>query len=112
MEQSATSTRSHLVKIILLASVLSMTALLGASGLQPSKEPKPPQFPLSLFKQATEDDYIGESKCVNCHKPYAASFERSAHASYVRDPHAGKDHMGCEACHGPGKIHLASHVIL
>jgi len=85
--------------------LIPISGLLAASALN-LQHKKPPAFPLSLFAQATEDDYIGESKCVSCHKPWAASFERSAHASYVRDPHMGKDRHGCESCHGPGKVHL------
>src|SRR5436305_356849 len=74
--------------LLVIVFLLSITGLLAASALSPSKVEKPVQFPLSLFKQAEEGDYIGESKCVNCHKPQAAGFERSVHASYVRDPHA------------------------
>ncbi len=63
-------------------------------------------FPLNLFAQAKPEDYLGERACVPCHRSYVMSFRDSAHAPYMADPHLPADRRGCEACHGPGAIHL------
>lgn len=63
-------------------------------------------FPLSLFTQATAESFIGERECAQCHKAQAQTFNTSPHALYVRDPKLPLNQRGCEACHGPGEIHL------
>jgi len=68
--------------------------------------PKKPASHMNIFKQAKPDDYVGEKACVECHPEQAASFNKSPHASFVRDPHAPVSQQGCEACHGPGKPHM------
>jgi predicted CXXCH cytochrome family protein len=84
-----------------------MLSLLWALALVASKDkPKPPPFPLNLFAQAKPEDFIGDKECARCHRPFAESFSRSPHALYVRDPKLPLDKRGCEACHGPGEIHL------
>jgi predicted CXXCH cytochrome family protein len=63
-------------------------------------------FPLTLFAQAKVDDYLGTEACVPCHRSYVVSFRQSAHAPYMEGAHLSPDRRGCEACHGPGAIHL------
>ena len=87
-------------------SVLSFAALAVASTFTQDVKGKDKPFPLSLFVEAKDEDFIGEKRCVPCHPVFADGFANSAHASYVRNPHLPKDRQGCEACHGPGKIHL------
>jgi len=71
----------------------------------PQRDQQPP-FPLNLFAQAKTEDFIGEKECASCHRAQVESFERSAHAAYVHSPRLPIDKRGCEACHGPGNIHL------
>ncbi|GBC99642.1 Cytochrome c-type protein NrfB [bacterium HR17] len=87
--------------------VTTVTLLLWALVLVAGKEkPQPAPFPLNLFAQAKPEDFIGEKECVQCHRPQAQTFAASPHALYVRNPRLPRDKQGCEACHGPGEIHL------
>ncbi|MFN3422478.1 MAG: DmsE family decaheme c-type cytochrome [Armatimonadota bacterium] len=79
-------------------------ALAVGVGKEQSKKSQP--FPLNLFAQATAESYIGEKECAQCHKTQAQTFNASPHALYVRNPKLPVDKRGCEACHGPGEIHL------
>lgn len=63
-------------------------------------------FPLNLFAEATQSDYLGDQACEPCHRSYVISFRNSAHAPYMAGAHLPPDQRGCEACHGPGAIHL------
>jgi predicted CXXCH cytochrome family protein len=82
-------------------------ALLIVAGVAGSAKPSgAPTFPQTLWAQAAADDFLGAETCGGCHPGQKASFAKSAHLSYVSDPHLPKDRQGCEACHGPGKNHL------
>jgi predicted CXXCH cytochrome family protein len=96
------------VGFLSLCPVLSLTGLLAFSSQTPPPQKKLPAFPLSLFAQATPDDYIDEEACAQCHTGAHASFQPSPHNPYSRDPKAPKDKQGCQGCHGPGGIHLAN----
>lgn len=63
-------------------------------------------FPINLFAEAKPSDYLGEQKCEPCHRSYVFSFRNSAHAPYMAGAHLPPDRKGCEACHGPGAVHL------
>ncbi len=78
----------------------------GVEQEQAKKAKKLQPFPLNLFAQAKAEDYIGEKECAQCHKRETQTFNASPHALYVRDPKLPVDKKGCEACHGPGEIHL------
>ncbi len=86
---------------IVLAVSLTLAVVAGKE-----KEKKPLPFPLNLFASAKTEDFIGEQECARCHRPHAENFNRSPHALYVRNPRLPFDKKGCEACHGPGEIHL------
>lgn len=93
---------------ILTAPLLVMTGLLvaAASLSTPSPSKKQPKFPLNLFSQAAPSDYSDEKDCVRCHRTAVEMFERSPHASFMKDPHLSLDKKGCQACHGPSKPHV------
>jgi predicted CXXCH cytochrome family protein len=46
--------------------------------------------------------YVGSERCRSCHKPEFAEFNKTAHATLPEHKDAV---VGCEACHGPGKLH-------
>lgn len=90
-----------------VAPVLSLTGLLSAALLAgPAPQKKAAPFPLSLFEQATPEDYVDEAACGRCHRKAHANFETSPHRPFVSDPNLPPGKQGCQSCHGPGKIHV------
>jgi predicted CXXCH cytochrome family protein len=51
--------------------------------------------------------FVGSKECVQCHADKTDHFASSSHARLsISDPKVGN--TGCEACHGPGSLHVAS----
>jgi hypothetical protein len=85
------------------------TALMGAALLaSPTPQSKAAQFPISLFEQAKEEDFIDETACVACHAKAHENFQPSPHKSFSGNPKLARDKQGCQSCHGPGGPHVES----
>lgn len=51
--------------------------------------------------------YVGSKACAQCHSDTTAHFAGSTHSKVaLADPKLGD--TGCEACHGPGSLHVAA----
>jgi DmsE family decaheme c-type cytochrome len=52
--------------------------------------------------------YVGEARCIECHNQENLHFSETTHAKLLRLKPAN-DTQGrvCEACHGPGSLHVA-----
>ncbi|THF60310.1 DmsE family decaheme c-type cytochrome [Pseudothauera rhizosphaerae] len=52
--------------------------------------------------------YVGEQACVSCHQVEEQHFGHTTHARIFRqNPRNEKERQVCEACHGPGSLHVA-----
>ncbi len=60
-----------------------------------------------LFARATEDDYMSDQGCMECHESKSAHWAESPHAALVSASDLPLDKKGCQGCHGPGYIHQA-----
>jgi DmsE family decaheme c-type cytochrome len=54
---------------------------------------------------ANADQYVGSAACKECHADTAAYFAVTAHRKTLSEQ-AQVDMHGCEACHGPAKMHV------
>jgi DmsE family decaheme c-type cytochrome len=66
---------------------------------------KQASLPIRYFSEAQKADFVGEAKCMECHELVANAFPQSPHAIYVHNSSLPPDKQGCEACHGPAKVH-------
>jgi DmsE family decaheme c-type cytochrome len=58
--------------------------------------------------QTVSDDpknYVGADTCKTCHDDQFKQYQSSAHWQTMKDTRRGVAYQGCEACHGPGKVH-------
>jgi len=52
--------------------------------------------------------YVGEKKCTSCHDVEKSLFGHTQHAAVFRgNPRGDAEKAVCEACHGPGSLHVA-----
>jgi DmsE family decaheme c-type cytochrome len=52
--------------------------------------------------------YAGSDACKTCHEQQWAEFQKTAHGRVGQDGAVVADIVGCESCHGPGSLHVAS----
>ena len=52
-----------------------------------------------------EKMFVGSETCLECHDDVGESFPMSAHAILLKDSDLYKERL-CEACHGPGSVHV------
>jgi len=51
--------------------------------------------------------FVGTNECVQCHEDKTSHFDGATHSRLaLSDPSVGA--TGCEACHGPGSVHVQS----
>ena len=52
-------------------------------------------------------EFVGSDSCDLCHDEIVAGFSTATHAT-LEPIKTGTDGLGCEACHGPGSLHVES----
>jgi len=58
---------------------------------------------------AQQSGYVGQQTCVTCHAQENANWAHTAHAKvFDLNPRNQLEMQGCEACHGPGSVHVAN----
>jgi len=53
-------------------------------------------------------DFVGDKTCAECHTNISRAFPSSAHARIRLEAPRAAGQSGCESCHGPGSLHVAS----
>jgi len=64
-------------------------------------------LPNSPTAKADDSDYVGSDACKDCHEDQFKAFSVTSHAHLANIKSWRGKVTGCEACHGPGKAHLA-----
>jgi DmsE family decaheme c-type cytochrome len=99
----------------LLLTALLLAVEIGADEIEPEpyvepipiKEPEP-----AAPAPVSEAEYVGDAVCLTCHEALEAGFtehySKTIHAKVLAPQNALNEQMarGCEACHGPGSLHV------
>jgi DmsE family decaheme c-type cytochrome len=57
-------------------------------------------------KEVAATDYAGTEACASCHEDNFQKFQKNPHQVLNTNPNKGWQSKACEACHGPGEIHV------
>ena len=51
--------------------------------------------------------YVGSQVCIGCHANQGGTFGKTLMGQiFLKNPHDAMEKAGCEACHGPGSLHV------
>ncbi len=90
--------KNHSVSFLRLCAVAAAMLLFG---LLPSREVWADGDPMANAK------LVGEKRCGGCHDTEKTLFGHTQHAKVFREnPHNATEKAVCEACHGPGSLHI------
>jgi DmsE family decaheme c-type cytochrome len=86
----------------LAASVIVLALALAASAASDQQTGSPQA---ALASQTAT--LAGEARCIECHRQETAHYDATTHAKVFRlNPRNDNQRQGCEACHGPGSLHV------
>jgi len=99
-----------------LASVFALIACLAAAGIAglalptgaASQAGGASGAAASSAPSASPGELVGSDQCGQCHQEPAAGIGKTVHGKILlQHPRSQLEKRGCEACHGPGKGHVA-----
>jgi len=85
--------------LLLLLGVLITLGVVSCADMSETQTVAPPQIPGATF--------VGSEACEACHQDISKGFATATHFR-LKAPGDNAKNVGCESCHGPGSLHVAS----
>lgn len=86
--------------LLLTTGILSFTQFSLVRGEDSVRQEMPPVPPRA--------QYVGSSSCKACHQTVYQNFSTAVHGKALTDDALDAALRGCEACHGPGSVHVGN----
>lgn len=82
-----------------------------ADYLKVDRGKEPAEAPQRVAQNVTpaqgQSGYVGQQTCISCHALENANWAHTTHAKvFELNPRNQLEMQGCEACHGPGSVHV------
>jgi predicted CXXCH cytochrome family protein len=94
------------IKTLVVCGLVIVTVVWFASAQLSEASIKTEDYVVSTTGQP-DSDYVGSDACKDCHEDQFKAFSHTSHAQLANISSWKNKVTGCEACHGPGKAHLA-----
>ena len=85
--------------VLLLLGALVGLGVVSCASMGQTQMVAPPQIPGATF--------VGSEACEQCHQDISKDFVTASHYR-LKAPGDNAKNIGCESCHGPGSLHVAS----
>lgn len=95
--------RLRLARLGVLGLLPIVLALAAATGQEPAAPAQAPED----FRRTDASEFVSADTCRSCHEAQSKSYDHGPHWKTEQD-RRGVSWQGCEACHGPGKVHVDS----
>ncbi len=92
------------VSIVLRAGAFLAAGVLAAIALGSAMQEKKADPPAKNPSEGAE--YVGMGPCIGCHQRYHETWSDTVHGKLLLSDDLPKEKRTCEACHGPGSLHI------
>src|SRR5689334_10391226 len=90
----------------ILGSSVVFLVLLAPALAQNAAAPAPSTTQSNASATLPSGDYVGREVCVTCHADQDRRLKKTGMGQAFEHPKTDAERLGCETCHGPGRVHV------